>query len=204
MEQQKRPPVIPDHERIKLILEAAERVFAVFGYGDATMEEIARDCGMAKKTLYRLFPDKDSVFSALVDSHDIPSLTWCGEAKSGDAADRVKALLLDIAEFILTPRQLLLTRLVISESCKHPELAARFHEECIDKTERFVAEQLAHLAPLGVEPRLMADILLGATIGSVQIRALIHSSEPTALNAEIRRHVQGVIDVFIAPLLSPA
>jgi AcrR family transcriptional regulator len=66
-----RPPSLADEERKALILQAAETVFDSFGYGDATMEEVARSCGMAKKTVYKFFPDKASLFGALVESHDV-------------------------------------------------------------------------------------------------------------------------------------
>uniref|UniRef100_UPI00262968AD TetR/AcrR family transcriptional regulator n=1 Tax=uncultured Rhizobium sp. TaxID=155567 RepID=UPI00262968AD len=67
-----RLPVMPEDDRRQLILRAAEKVFTASGFGAATMEEIAKRCGMSKKTLYKLFPDKMSVFAALIDSHDNP------------------------------------------------------------------------------------------------------------------------------------
>ncbi|WP_137154791.1 TetR/AcrR family transcriptional regulator [Rhizobium sp. FKL33] len=198
-----RAPAMPEAERVRLILEAAESVFAVSGYGAATMEEIARACGMAKKTLYRFFPDKASVFSALIDTHESPRLPWqTGEGEDQDEGEALHRLLMDMGQYILTPRQMLLTRLVIAESAQYPELAARFQEDCIARTETYLADRLRHLAPRHVEPDLLAEMVVGAVIGSVQIKSLISSRDRKVEMEELRRHAQATMALLLGPLLA--
>jgi AcrR family transcriptional regulator len=48
------------------ILRAAEEVFGELGYGAATVRDIARRTGLASGTFYNYFPDKESIFRALV------------------------------------------------------------------------------------------------------------------------------------------
>jgi AcrR family transcriptional regulator len=49
------------------ILDAAREVFADLGYGAATVRDIVRGTDLATGTFYNYFPDKASVFQALLD-----------------------------------------------------------------------------------------------------------------------------------------
>jgi AcrR family transcriptional regulator len=48
------------------ILEAAMEVFGEIGYGAASVRDIIRRTGLASGTFYNYFPDKESIFRALV------------------------------------------------------------------------------------------------------------------------------------------
>jgi AcrR family transcriptional regulator len=50
------------------VLEAAERLFAK--PGAITMEDIAREAGVGRATLYRRYPDPASIAVALLDQHE--------------------------------------------------------------------------------------------------------------------------------------
>lgn len=59
-------------ERTKLanrtaILAAAREVFVELGYGAASVRDIVRRTGLASGTFYNYFPDKESVFRAVVE-----------------------------------------------------------------------------------------------------------------------------------------
>jgi AcrR family transcriptional regulator len=63
------PPAAADHEqgaRASALLDAATRRFVAVGIGKTTMEDIAREAGSGKATLYRYFPNKTAVVDALV------------------------------------------------------------------------------------------------------------------------------------------
>jgi AcrR family transcriptional regulator len=49
------------------ILQAAQRVFAELGYGAAGIRDIVRETELAAGTFYNYFPDKESVFRAIVE-----------------------------------------------------------------------------------------------------------------------------------------
>jgi AcrR family transcriptional regulator len=53
-------------EKDRLILSAARKRFAYYGFSKVTMDEIAGDVGLAKPSLYYYYPTKESLFRAVV------------------------------------------------------------------------------------------------------------------------------------------
>jgi AcrR family transcriptional regulator len=49
----------------RLILDAAERVFAEHGYDEAKIQDIAQGAGIALGTLYSVFPGKTEIYAAI-------------------------------------------------------------------------------------------------------------------------------------------
>lgn len=53
----------------RAILDAATEVFTEMGYGAASIRDVIRRTGLASGTFYNYFPDKQSVFRAVLDEH---------------------------------------------------------------------------------------------------------------------------------------
>ncbi len=53
-------------ERPQQILDAAFRVFGARGLHRATLDDVAREAGITKGTIYLYFPSKAALFSAMV------------------------------------------------------------------------------------------------------------------------------------------
>lgn len=58
---------LPRADRERQMLQVAARVFGQRGYHAASMDEIARDCGVTKPMLYAYFGSKDGLYLATVD-----------------------------------------------------------------------------------------------------------------------------------------
>ncbi len=52
-------------QRESEIVSAAERVFYLKGYNDASMDEIAREAEFAKGTIYQYFTGKEDLYFAV-------------------------------------------------------------------------------------------------------------------------------------------
>jgi AcrR family transcriptional regulator len=81
--------------RIDQIAEAALRLFARYGYKRSSMDDIAKEAGLAKATLYLHFKGKDDVFRAMLKLLARRAETRCREVMAMDApfAARLSALL---------------------------------------------------------------------------------------------------------------
>jgi AcrR family transcriptional regulator len=58
---------VSDDRRAEVIVDAAGRLFLAPGSGRVSMDDLARELGMSKKTIYRHFPDKHSLLTAVLD-----------------------------------------------------------------------------------------------------------------------------------------
>ena len=58
---------VSDARRAEVIVDAASRLFLAPGLGRVSMDDLARELGMSKKTIYRHFPDKRSLMTAVLD-----------------------------------------------------------------------------------------------------------------------------------------
>lgn len=54
--------------KIDFILKAAQKRLGLYGYEKTTMREIAADISMSKASLYYYYPDKDSLFKAVIEN----------------------------------------------------------------------------------------------------------------------------------------
>lgn len=81
-------PVAPDcgdtRAKANAILDAAQRLFAAFGYRRTAMDDIARAAGVAKGTLYFYFEGKEAVFRAM-HARTLADLSrLCDEAETAE------------------------------------------------------------------------------------------------------------------------
>ncbi|MBK1713777.1 TetR/AcrR family transcriptional regulator [Rubrivivax gelatinosus] len=193
-----RPQAISAKDRRAKILETAGGLFIEDGYGSTNMEKIALRCGMSKKTLYQAFDSKEALLAALVcdvQRHEDEPLV---ASAATDSAESLYDALLKLAGWVLAPRQIGLTRLVIAESLAVPELARQFREEAIERGRRLIRDSIGRSIGKhqgGDDLELIASITFGAAIADLQLRALVGEDisahqERNSLAARIRYVVE--------------
>lgn len=131
------------------VIDAAERVFLSQGYAQASMDGIAADAGVSKRTVYNHFAGKRELFQAVV------SRLYAGlnEAERGGlpADQRPEEVLPRFAREVLAhlrrPEILGLLRLIIAELPRFPELGLDFHTAgkgpAVALLENYIAAQRA-------------------------------------------------------------
>jgi TetR/AcrR family transcriptional regulator len=55
------------NEKIQMIIEASQRRFGLYGMEKTSMQDIADDLKLSKASLYYYFPDKESLYKAVVE-----------------------------------------------------------------------------------------------------------------------------------------
>ncbi|TVT23537.1 TetR/AcrR family transcriptional regulator [Amycolatopsis acidiphila] len=80
-----RPRKAPAEEQRVLVLSAARQVFATHGVQGATIEQIARQAGLTRQTVYELFGDKGELFERTVADTEELAFATIAERGSGDA-----------------------------------------------------------------------------------------------------------------------
>jgi TetR/AcrR family transcriptional repressor of mexJK operon len=191
-----RPCQIAEPERRKRLLDAAESVFLELGYGSASMDDIAHRAGMSKKTLYRLYETKQSLFAAVISARRaVLDAMIAANACAGDHSPRdvLRSYLGKVARFVLAPRQAALYRLVIAESLRTPEVAHAFYHEGPCKVRAVLEQWLAKQHDGGVlyvtEPARDAGMVCSMVLGELQMRLLV---------GELRAPDEGLIDATVS------
>lgn len=76
------------------ILDAALRVFGQYGYRRTSVDDIAREAGIAKGTVYLSFPSKEEVFQALAQrlSRQMLAGAEAASRRPGTTANKIAAM----------------------------------------------------------------------------------------------------------------
>jgi AcrR family transcriptional regulator len=124
------------------ILEAAQRVFLEKGYQSASLDEIAERAPASKPTIYAHFPGKEALFAAVV-ARVINGLTnFDGyKAHGRTVQDKLTSLGTEIVERFIEDT-IGVTRAIIAEAGRFPELSRHLHEASRDRAAKAVSELL--------------------------------------------------------------
>jgi len=111
------------------ILDAAIQSFLQRGYGGTSIDLVARDANVARRTIYNQFDSKEALFEASIRRvwRDFPVLDITkDEAAMADPAEGLTRLGQAVADFWAPPVAVALLRMVIAESTAFPDLVKRF------------------------------------------------------------------------------
>jgi len=155
-------------ERPRQILEAAFRIFGSRGLHQATLEDVAREAGISKGTIYLYFPSKAALFSAMLKArvNDImPALEPSRDGGLSDVRDRLTTLGRHLYRFFRSPAYLAMYRSVVSEALAFPEDAALLYREGILPANQRLAQVIRRGITAGdfrpVDPLLAARAFAG-------------------------------------------
>jgi TetR/AcrR family transcriptional regulator, cholesterol catabolism regulator len=79
-------------EQHRQILEIAERLFMRYGLKSVSMDDVAAEAGISKKTLYQLVPSKGELIDRIIESH-VCSETDMIEELRANAVDALEEML---------------------------------------------------------------------------------------------------------------
>ena len=157
------------------ILEAALKVFAQKGFAAARMDDIAKQVGVTKGTIYLYFENKEAVFKSLVREAvgtTLASVTEDVKSFQGSARFLLRMVLTRMSQMLVDSEKVVLPKIVIGESSNFPWLAEFYRFEVIERglqllislVERGMEQgefrklPAAHVARLCVAPVLLSAV----------------------------------------------
>jgi AcrR family transcriptional regulator len=197
-----RPQARPDEETRAVILDAARQEFAASGYAATSMESVARRAGVSTKTLYRLIPNKGTLFEEIL-THGIDRFVSQIRLRACDGSDIEGALreaMIAVGELILDGTVIALLRMIVAEGDKFPEISDTFYNKAIKRSESTLANWLKAQAERGLiaidNPTEAAGMLLGMLAFQPQ-RAVMFAHAPAPGRKELERRAQAVAKLFL-------
>jgi AcrR family transcriptional regulator len=197
-----RPQLRSDEETRAVILDAARHEFAASGYAATNMESVARSAGVSTKTLYRLIPNKATLFEAMITDR-IDRFAAVVRLKACEGRDIKAALcaaLIACGELILDGEVIALQRVLMGENEKFPEIAETFYHKAVRRTESTLASWLQAQHERGLiridDANDAAGMLLGMLAFQPQRAVLFGHAAPPS-REEIERRAQGAAELFL-------
>src|ERR1700679_601133 len=131
-----RPQVRPDDETRQIIYEAARHEFAGSGFAATSMATVARRAGVSTKTLYRLVPNKASLFEGMVSDRLDRFLSDVNlmAVDHDEIEQALYAALMACADLSLDEEVVALQRMVLQEAGKSSDIAGTFYRNGIKGT----------------------------------------------------------------------
>lgn len=172
-------------ERRTALLEAALDEFFARGFAAARMDDIARQAGVSKGTLYLYFTSKDAMFKGIVETFAIPNLEEFERlsAQSHSGVGAIKAILSQAPEHIREKRLPRLMKIIISDSGTFPATVRAYREQVIDRLLSIVTALLRKARNQGeigdVDPELTARLVI-APIAFSGLWQVLFSEAPEA------------------------
>jgi AcrR family transcriptional regulator len=192
-----------DPERLRRIVEAANREFFARGYDNANLDTIAQTAGVSKMTVYSYFPSKNALFEGVIGTRTDQVL---GDLRGSMELDpqRPRETLEHIgAQFQALMRDeatLARFRTYFSATATQPEACRAFYKQGPERLINDLADYLrkAHSArTLRIpQPRLSADLFLSMFLGGAHLHAMFGLGAPAA-SAE-KELLREAVRVFMA------
>jgi AcrR family transcriptional regulator len=192
-----RPQVRPDDETRGVIYEAARHEFAA-----TSMGTVARRAGVSTKTLYRLIPNKASLFEGMVSDRldRFLSVVNLHAADHTDIEQALFAALMACADLALDEEVIAVQRMVLQEAGKFCGIAGTFYKNAIQRTAMALADWLRVQQARGLIALDDVDEAAGMLLGMVTSaprRAAMFGGVPLPSRPQIEARVRNCVALFL-------
>jgi AcrR family transcriptional regulator len=119
-------------QRQEEILKAAFDVFAAHGFEATRIDDVARQAGIAKGTIYLYFRDKERLFQAVVRNLIPKGFDAIVKTLPGPPRELLRALITQMhLNVVRNEKVRSIVRMLVAESGRFPQLAEIYHQEVI-------------------------------------------------------------------------
>ncbi len=190
--------------KVGQILEAARHIFLEQGYGNTSMDAVAKRAGVSKATLYVHFENKEQLFGEVVHvarSGLREAIAAIAEDEQTDPAETLRLIGEQFLRFVTTPGVLTLFRAVIGETQRFPQLGSTIYQAGSNDMLDSIADCIARATARGLltvpDATLAAAQFIALTKSDLHLRCLLDTSF-RANEVDIERNVAAAVAVFMS------
>ena len=185
------------------VLRAARKVFLAHGFSNATTDMIQREAGVSKSTVYAHFANKETLFSAVVQTECFSTSTSMRTIryKPGQLRDVLHEVANVYLNVVLSKSGAALARMVIAEVERFPNLGKIFYESGPRASIKVVANIMGSANEAGdlelgsLTSEEAARIFIGSVRSELQLYYLTHPDDmPT--KAQKDQWITFIVDTF--------
>jgi TetR/AcrR family transcriptional regulator, mexJK operon transcriptional repressor len=185
------------------ILAGARRVFGELGFERASVDLIAARAGVSKATIYNHYEDKKALFIACV-TQEIDEmragLSACLREPAGDVEQALQLIGEKVMKVFLAPAVVALSRHIIAEAARFPDVGQTLFERGLSLTQDSVAEHLERWVENGTlridDVRTAAVQFLALCQGDLLARSRLAILE-YPVDEQVRETVRQAVRTFV-------
>lgn len=193
-----RPTKAETENRNSRIIAVATELFLSKGYSETSLENIASQAGVAKRTIYDWYGDKAAIFSAIIrsDAARIAPETVLPAATAASALSTLLRLAIRMRDVLLDPLTRSILRLMAGESQKFPDIIATNSVEGVQDMHDIVASSLSDLRRRKLldfedaELQTLASRYFDVVVGITSLRGMMEDSFTGPTDDELRVRVE--------------
>ncbi|EHS49963.1 transcriptional regulator, TetR family [Rhizobium sp. PDO1-076] len=185
------------------ILDGAKRVFMKMGYDAASMNDVTREAGVSKGTIYVYFQSKEELFAALIEREKGRFAERMRELleQSTSAEDGLRRFGLAFAHQVINTDMIPSMRVVLGVIDRMPSLCQRFFAGAPTNAKTVLRAFLQHHAESGQlhidDCELAARQFIDLAVGSYFRERLFNQLPTDITQAEIERVVDSGLKLFL-------
>ena len=193
---------MPIDEKTEAIVRAARKTFLARGFDAASMDQIALEASVSKRTVYNRFRSKEELFGAAIEEtcRNILPVNVDEIESSLPPADLIIQLSRRVVEGILEPEALSLRRIAAFEAERTPEIGQSYlahgPQWMVDQYAP-ILERLAAKGFLEIDDALAATWQLGALITEPLYTKTLLGSPPKDFESAIEKQVTSGVTAFL-------
>lgn len=197
------PQMIRKGRKFDQVLEGARQIFLTQGFEGASVDDIAREAGVSKATLYSYFADKRLLFLEVAKAECCRQADEA-EARVGCGLPPCEALTIaatTLVEFFTSDFFLRIFRIFVAESERFPELGREFYESGPALGRARMVEYLRDAVERGefkIEDMDLAAEQFAELCKSDLFTQRLFGIASTVTQAQKDRVIQGAVEVFMA------
>ena len=196
-------PQIKRGRKFDQVVEGARAVFMREGFEGASVDEIARDAGVSKATLYSYFPDKQHLFMVVLQK-ECAAQSEVGilfDSSDMSVEQKLVAICRKLMTFLISDFSQDMFRVCVAEAKRFPELGEAFYESGPRQWCAKIAEFLDSPKSREVldvpDPLLAADQLAQLCRTDLMLR-VVFGIQKSAPEEEINHLVDEAVATFLA------
>ena len=180
------------------VLDAALSVFVARGFAATKVDDIARQAGVSKGTVYLYFPSKEALLEGIVQRAMAPIADSAAPDLAqfeGDPRLPIAMVLHMLCKTLGQPDKIDILKLILREAMNFPAIAEMYRRHVLDKMVPALTGLLArgveqgHLRP--VDPELTIRSVVGPLIAHIALSEIfdIRPSDGMALERLVENHI---------------
>ena len=188
-------------EKNQALIDAALAVFSRVGFAAAKMDDVAREAGVSKGTVYLYFDSKEQLFEEMVKVNMAPLMSEIAEnlaCPSMSATERLKAHMKFFYTKILNTNRRQIMRLIMAEGPNFPHLAEFYHANVLSRGQAVIGAIIQEGVDSGEFRQmkgqwLAQNIAAGALVAGIW-KLVFEPFQPLDLDAYFDTHVDLILN----------